>query len=115
MWESATDYEAVFHALPSAVALLNPQMVYADANEEYLRLSGRTRAQLIGLHLFDVFPDDGLVERRDEDIDAGLARLTDCLTRHPTADADSLADRLLSTLIPLGGNTDDTALVVIRL
>ncbi|WP_406730350.1 PP2C family protein-serine/threonine phosphatase [Streptomyces sp. NBC_01794] len=58
VWESATDYEAVFHALPSAVALLNPQMVYADANEEYLRLSGRTREQLIGLHLFDVFPDN---------------------------------------------------------
>lgn len=58
---------------------------------------------------------DGLIERRGEDIDTGLARLTECLTRHPTADADALADYLLSKLIPPGGNTDDTALVVIRL
>ncbi|MFF3326717.1 PP2C family protein-serine/threonine phosphatase [Streptomyces sp. NPDC002889] len=58
---------------------------------------------------------DGLIERRDEDIDAGLARLTGCLARHPTADADALADTLLAELIPSGGNPDDTALVVIRL
>lgn len=58
---------------------------------------------------------DGLIERRREDIDTGLQRLADCLTRHGPADAEPLADILLAELIPSGGNTDDTALVIIRL
>ncbi|WP_329033910.1 SpoIIE family protein phosphatase [Streptomyces sp. NBC_00178] len=58
---------------------------------------------------------DGLVERRHEDIDTGLNRLADCLGRHGQEDADTLADTLLAELIPPGGNTDDTALVVVRL
>ncbi|WP_331765997.1 SpoIIE family protein phosphatase [Embleya sp. NBC_00896] len=58
---------------------------------------------------------DGLVERRGEDIDTGIHRLADCLARHGTADAEALADILLAELIPTGGNTDDTALVIIRL
>lgn len=58
---------------------------------------------------------DGLIERRREDIDTGLQRLADCLTRHGSADADTLADTLLAELIPAAGSTDDTALVIIRL
>ncbi|MGW6390991.1 PP2C family protein-serine/threonine phosphatase [Streptomyces sp. NPDC055103] len=52
------DYQAVFHALPGAVALLTPDLVYADANEAFLSMSGRTREQVIGRYLFDVFPDN---------------------------------------------------------
>ncbi|MFE3452512.1 SpoIIE family protein phosphatase [Nonomuraea sp. NPDC059194] len=58
---------------------------------------------------------DGLIERRREDIDAGLARLADSLTRHQGADPETLADALLTDLIPPAGATDDTALVVLRL
>ncbi|MGV9455386.1 PP2C family protein-serine/threonine phosphatase [Streptomyces sp. NPDC003635] len=58
---------------------------------------------------------DGLIERRGEDIDVGLARLADSLTRHRHADPEALAEALLADLLPVGGNTDDTALVVIRL
>ena len=58
---------------------------------------------------------DGLIERRREDIDVGLARLADALTRHRGADAETLADALLADLLPPGGATDDTALVIIRL
>ena len=35
------DYEAVFQALPGTVALLTPELVYADANEAFLRCPGR--------------------------------------------------------------------------
>ncbi|MET7644054.1 SpoIIE family protein phosphatase [Streptomyces sp. NPDC005426] len=52
------DYEAVFRALPGMVALLSPDLVYADANEDFLRLAGRTREQLIGRYIFDVFPEN---------------------------------------------------------
>ncbi|GGU99996.1 hypothetical protein GCM10010275_43360 [Streptomyces litmocidini] len=58
---------------------------------------------------------DGLVERRHEDIDTGLARLADSIARHHAADPDVLADALLADLIPPAGLTDDTALIVMRL
>ncbi|MFI7294616.1 PP2C family protein-serine/threonine phosphatase [Streptomyces sp. NPDC050121] len=58
MNDTAIDYAAVFQALPGMVALLTPELVYADANEEFLRATGRKREQMIGRHLFDVFPDN---------------------------------------------------------
>ncbi|MEU9803878.1 SpoIIE family protein phosphatase [Streptomyces sp. NPDC051000] len=58
---------------------------------------------------------DGLVERRREDIDTGLDRLTQALTRHRGSDPEALADAILLDLLPPGGATDDTALLVVRL
>lgn len=58
---------------------------------------------------------DGLIERRREDIDTGLARLASSLARHPAAGPETLADALLADLLPPGGVTDDTALVIVRL
>jgi serine phosphatase RsbU (regulator of sigma subunit) len=58
---------------------------------------------------------DGLVERRGEDIDAGLNRLADSLARHRRLAPEPLADALLGDLGATGGTGDDTALVVIRL
>ncbi|MGW1092988.1 PP2C family protein-serine/threonine phosphatase [Streptomyces sp. NPDC002596] len=58
---------------------------------------------------------DGLIERRREDIDTGLARLARSLASHRTADPETLADALLADLLPLGGVTDDTALVIVQL
>ena len=58
---------------------------------------------------------DGLIERRHEDIDTGLTRLADALTRHQGADPETFADALLADLTPPAGVTDDTALVVLRL
>ena len=58
MTDAKIDYAAVFQGLPGMVALLTPDLVYADANEEFLRMSGRTREQVVGRFLFDVFPDN---------------------------------------------------------
>ncbi|MFD5403522.1 PP2C family protein-serine/threonine phosphatase [Streptomyces griseorubiginosus] len=58
---------------------------------------------------------DGLVERRQEDVDIGLARLADSLTRHREEDPETLADAVLAELLPTSGATDDTALVIVRL
>ncbi|MFI1420364.1 PP2C family protein-serine/threonine phosphatase [Streptomyces sp. NPDC020731] len=58
---------------------------------------------------------DGLIERRREDIDRGLLRLAEALRRHRTQDPETLADTVLLELLPPGGATDDTALVVVRL
>ncbi|MCT9082947.1 PP2C family protein-serine/threonine phosphatase [Streptomyces fulvoviolaceus] len=58
MWEPQVDYGAVFRALPGMVALLTPDLVYVDANEDFERMSGRTREQLVGRYIFDVFPEN---------------------------------------------------------
>ncbi|MFI2635243.1 SpoIIE family protein phosphatase [Streptomyces collinus] len=58
---------------------------------------------------------DGLIERRDEDIDAGLARLTTALGADRALLPDRLADGLLARLDVTEGAPDDIALIVIRL
>ncbi|MFF9809733.1 PP2C family protein-serine/threonine phosphatase [Streptomyces coeruleorubidus] len=58
---------------------------------------------------------DGLIERRGDDIDVGLARLTTALAQDGTLPPDQLADALLTRLAVDGGGPDDIALVVIRL
>ncbi|WP_439943843.1 PP2C family protein-serine/threonine phosphatase [Streptomyces sp. BBFR115] len=58
---------------------------------------------------------DGLIERRGEDIDAGLRRLTDTLARHAHLGPDALADTLLAHLGVADGGRDDIALVIVRL
>lgn len=58
---------------------------------------------------------DGLIERRGEDIDTGLARLTDALRRYGALGPELLADALLARLGVFSGGADDIALVVVRL
>jgi serine phosphatase RsbU (regulator of sigma subunit) len=58
---------------------------------------------------------DGLIERRGEDIDISLARLTDTLSRHRTLDPDPLADAVLADLGLASGARDDIVLVIVRL
>ncbi|MPR00401.1 SpoIIE family protein phosphatase [Modestobacter sp. I12A-02628] len=57
---------------------------------------------------------DGLVERRDADLDHGLAVLTDELTRLAHLPLDQLCDQLLDHLLQ-GRPDDDVALVAVRL
>ncbi|WP_155060195.1 PP2C family protein-serine/threonine phosphatase [Streptomyces blattellae] len=58
MKDVAIDYRAVFEGLPGMVALLTPELVYVDANEDFLRLSRRKREQVVGRYIFDVFPEN---------------------------------------------------------
>ncbi len=58
MNDAAIDYAALFQSLPGMVAALTPELVYADVNEEFLRVTGRKREQIVGRHLFEVFPDN---------------------------------------------------------
>jgi len=87
MDDAAIDYAAVFQCLPGMVALLTPDLVYADANEEFLRNAGRTREQVVGRYLFDVFPDnpneDGATGMRN--LAASLQRVVDTRERDTMA------------------------------
>ncbi|WP_432003203.1 PP2C family protein-serine/threonine phosphatase [Streptomyces sioyaensis] len=58
---------------------------------------------------------DGLIERRDEDIDVSLTRLTDALAPVSRFSPERLADALLARLGVSAGAPDDIALVVVRL
>lgn len=58
---------------------------------------------------------DGLVERRDENIDDGISRLTSALASVTGEDAERVADEVLSRMGVLEGAADDIALVVINL
>ncbi|GLV96448.1 SpoIIE family protein phosphatase [Streptomyces lavendulae] len=87
MGATGIDFEAVFRALPGAVALLGKDLVFADANEAYLRLSGRTREEVLGRYLFDVFPDNP-----DDPAASGMRNLHASLCRvAASGEADSMA------------------------
>jgi PAS domain S-box-containing protein len=57
---------------------------------------------------------DGLVERRGESIDDGIARVVNVLTRHTNSPVEYIADVILGELAPGDGYDDDVALVVSR-
>jgi serine phosphatase RsbU (regulator of sigma subunit) len=57
---------------------------------------------------------DGLVERRDSDLDHGLARLQATLADLAGRDLDELCDELLARMLP-DDPDDDVALVAVRL
>jgi len=57
---------------------------------------------------------DGLVERRDEDLDHGLARLQVTLAELAGRDLDELVDEVLSRMLPATPD-DDVALIAVRL
>ena len=57
---------------------------------------------------------DGLVERRGEIIDVGIARLGHSMAREAHLPIQSLADSLLDRCLPEDGGVDDVALVCLR-
>ncbi|SDN71094.1 SpoIIE family protein phosphatase [Geodermatophilus sp. DSM 45219] len=50
------DYERLFAALPSPHLVVTPDLVVVDANGAYLGMVGRTRQELVGRPVFEVFP-----------------------------------------------------------
>lgn len=96
MTDAEIDYAAVFQTLPGMVALLTPDLVYADANEEFLRMSGRKREDLIGRYLFDVFPDNP-----NHDDATGMRNLETSLLRVlATGERDTMALQRYDVQIP---------------
>ncbi|WP_328921160.1 SpoIIE family protein phosphatase [Streptomyces sp. NBC_00208] len=66
MREPGIDYHAIFEASPSAMLVLNSVFVILDANPSYQNLVGRTRDELMGRYVFDVFPQDDGSEMEDQ-------------------------------------------------
>ncbi|MGW2994386.1 PP2C family protein-serine/threonine phosphatase [Streptomyces sp. NPDC001193] len=120
-WDSRTiTYSSAGH-LPPVLVRLDGTVGFLDqatdpplgARPEHLPRPQATTAFSNGDTL--VLYTDGLVERRREDIDVSLERLAEALVRHRAADPERIADALLVDLLSVGGATDDTALIVVRL
>ncbi|PRY11474.1 SpoIIE family protein phosphatase [Kineococcus rhizosphaerae] len=60
-----------------------------------------------------LFHTDGLVERRDQSLDVGTARLLEAVARHARRGLEDLCDALLDDLLPQQPE-DDVALVAVR-
>jgi phosphoserine phosphatase RsbU/P len=90
------DHRAVFAATPTPYLLLRPDLVICDVNDAYLAATSRDRAELIGRHVFDAFPDN------PDDLTAdGVANLGASLRRVlSTGRADTMA--LQKYDIPVG-------------
>jgi signal transduction histidine kinase/CheY-like chemotaxis protein len=52
------DYQALFAGAPGLLLLLAPDLRIVDATNAYLHATMTGREQIIGRHLFDVFPDN---------------------------------------------------------
>lgn len=50
------DYEALFHASPAAFVVVDAVYDLVEANDAFLRLTGRTRDEVVGRNLFTAFP-----------------------------------------------------------
>jgi len=60
-----------------------------------------------------LFYTDGLVERREQDLDAGLQRLLATVERHASEELETLCDAVLEAMVPRAGE-DDVAMVAVR-
>ncbi|MGD9650679.1 MAG: PAS domain S-box protein [Dongiaceae bacterium] len=52
------DYQALFESAPDLYLLLTPGFFIINASEAYLRATMTKREEVIGRHIFDVFPDN---------------------------------------------------------
>jgi len=71
------------------------------------------RQQALGSGSVVLAYTDGLIERRDENIDVGLARLADALGSCLSHDPDVIADTVIASCLGGRQTNDDTAVLVI--
>ena len=50
-------HQTIFNRMPNPAMILNSDLVYVDANDAYCRAVQRHRTEIIGRHVFDVFPN----------------------------------------------------------
>ncbi len=81
------NYRALFEALPTPCLILSPQLVIAAVNKEYLLATMTERDEIVGRHIFDVFPDnpEDQVSHGERNLKASLERVLE------TKASDSMA------------------------
>lgn len=123
---SGLDFRALFESCPGLYLVLRPDFIIAAASDAYLRATMTRREDIVGRHLFDVFPDnpddpqaDGVrnlrasLERvvRDRAADAMAVQKYDI--RLPAADGGEFETRYWSPLnSPVVGPDGKLAFVI---
>jgi len=71
------DYAALFAATPSPYLIIDPGLVIVEVNDAYLAATARTRADLLGKHIFAAFPDNPADPNADgvRNLNASLQRV----------------------------------------
>ena len=55
---ASIDYQALFHALPGAYLLLDPEAIILDNSDQHVAVSLLPREQAVGRYIFDAYPGD---------------------------------------------------------
>lgn len=82
---AAHSLAALFDAAPHGYLVLDPGLVIVEVNQQYLDMTMRDRADLIGRHLFDAFPDNPDDASADGTRNLRLSLETVLETRRPHA------------------------------
>ncbi len=53
-----TDFEAIFRASPYPYMVMSKDLIIMSANDAYLKIVDRSEAELVGLSLFEAFPEN---------------------------------------------------------
>ncbi|MEY2883512.1 MAG: hypothetical protein RL490_1236 [Pseudomonadota bacterium] len=59
----AIDFEALFQSMPTPFMVLDTDLRFVAANAAYLEMTARSAAELVGVYVFDAFPETA--ERQD--------------------------------------------------
>lgn len=70
------DFRALFESTPGLYLVLTPALMIVAVSEAYLRATMTSREEILGRHLFDVFPDNP-----DDPTATGVSNLSASLTR----------------------------------
>ena len=79
------DFTALFDAVPTPCLAVTPDLVIVAVNDAHLRATGGRRAQLLGRHLFDAFPDNPDLDQPDGTANIGAAIARVVQTKAPDA------------------------------
>ena len=75
-YESEPEYQAIFEAVPSLYLILSPELTILNATDSYLRATMTRREQIVGRHIFEVFPDNPT-----DELSTGVSNLRASLER----------------------------------
>jgi len=70
------DFQALFESAPGSYLVLTPTLVIVAVSDTYLRATMTKRGEILGRHLFDVFPDNP-----DDPTATGVSNLRASLNR----------------------------------
>lgn len=70
------DFKEIFEGLPGAYLILSPDFMILAATNAYVAVALRRRDQIVGLNLFEAFPDNP-----DDPTADGVAKLTQSLNK----------------------------------